>query len=305
MIVDAEFEEKEYEVAATGELHSGGYVRSPGQLLEAIVAYDVAAHPHAQHVVWQLLQVQRPPGVTLVPRNWSAPHPEPDRLPAYPVSLLVQYKRPTYVDSRRASQWSYWGRPYYRFSKFQAAQDARLLRLQRSLGRKAVVRYCAPAFWRTAELEAATVTRQTLQLSGFVAPTKLARHRYWTYTDPGVAGYANPDRRSARFESIWELEVASGELGDLPLPRGTESGPLFRHLAEIARTCRTADPTVQRGVDAWLEGVRQRRLPISADGLARLRDLAAASSVISRANAEWFVGALELGWLPRESARVW
>jgi hypothetical protein len=91
----AEFEEKEYEVAFTIELASGGgLVFGSGQVLEKIVGYDAAAHPDRDHLIWALLNVPRPRGLRLVQPMWSPGEvPSPMQLPqqtARQLALAIQ-----------------------------------------------------------------------------------------------------------------------------------------------------------------------------------------------------------------------
>jgi hypothetical protein len=121
-VVRAEFEEKQFELAMSVELADGrlGTVYSSGQVLEAIVGYDAVAQPRHNNPIWQILQVPRPAGLRLVPVMW-APGATPDasRLPASPVSLILQYKRPEYISRAPAKQWTYWRAPYFRFERKQ------------------------------------------------------------------------------------------------------------------------------------------------------------------------------------------
>ena len=68
----AEFEEKQYETPANIELgvqHAA--VFAAGQVLEAVVGYDVAAHPPQNAPIWRLVGVNAPPGLRLVPNLWQ------------------------------------------------------------------------------------------------------------------------------------------------------------------------------------------------------------------------------------------
>ena len=68
----AEFEEKQYEVPANIELglqHAA--VFAAGQVREAVVGYDVAAHPPQNAPIWRLVGGNAPPGLQLVPNLWQ------------------------------------------------------------------------------------------------------------------------------------------------------------------------------------------------------------------------------------------
>lgn len=287
----AEFEEKEYEVAASVELGSGGgFLMSPGQVLEEVVAYDVAAGPVANHVIWRLLSVERPAGVRLVPRLWFAgSRPAPGRLPTQPVSMILQYKRPEHLRGSRAAQWSFWKTPYFRFER-REPQHRALRRLDRLLLEHAVVRYAAPAFWQVSELEAAIVTRSVLDRSGFVAPTALGSHRVWTFTEPGTTGRANPSGRSAHFEAIEELLRLGQTDSERLLPQRVDGiEALSEHLEVVAAAARNRAPRLRTQVDRWMASVRRRDLILSEEGLRRIGNLASITSLTSQIGAWWSI----------------
>lgn len=152
----AEFEEKQYEIAAAIELAASkkyGHVFSSGQVLEKILGYDAATDPDEDHPIWTIIRAPRPPGVRLVPRFWlPGVAPPIERLPRYPVSLIFQYKRPTYLSGASAKQWHMRKCPYYRFERSEDQQIV-LRRFERAVIADVVVRYAAPAFWQYSDLE--------------------------------------------------------------------------------------------------------------------------------------------------------
>jgi hypothetical protein len=80
----AEFEEKQFGMAATLELAAGSKRVFPsGQVLEAVLGYDVALAPGDSRV-WQLLDAGLPPGAVLEPCLWSGSSVQPatSELPA-------------------------------------------------------------------------------------------------------------------------------------------------------------------------------------------------------------------------------
>jgi hypothetical protein len=103
-----EFEEKEYETQMTLELGAPPagrrYLIAPGQALEHLLGYDVAADASDDgDPIWAALSTPRPPGVRLLPTSFPPAHREKipvDRLPSQPVSLFLQYKRPYLVERR-------------------------------------------------------------------------------------------------------------------------------------------------------------------------------------------------------------
>lgn len=287
----AQFEEKEYETAANAELGAGGFLMSPGQVLEELVGYDAVAAPVATHVIWQLLNLPRPVGVRLIPRLWhAARRPPAARLPTHPISLVIQYKRPEYLRGARAAQWHLWNEPYYRFLRSERQHNV-LRRLDRLLEHDAVVRYAAPAFWRFAELEAAVVTRQVLSLTGFVRPTHMHSHRVWTYARPGSVGRANPSGRRVLFETLEQLVRLPNSGGHVPMPEpsATPVERLSDHLQVVAGAAREREPRLRRDVDEWVKSVRRRDLILSPAGLRRIADLATITSLTAEVGAFWCI----------------
>jgi hypothetical protein len=143
-----------------------------GQVLERLVGYDVALDPgHA--AIWQLLGTGMPAGVVLTPSLWAgfAQKPGPDDLPQSCVSLMLQFKRPQYLDHWRAGQYDHWRRGYFRFH-LADDQHARLESLERGVSGDALVRYAAPAFVAYNLLCHYTEAKEVCAHSTFVSPVR-------------------------------------------------------------------------------------------------------------------------------------
>jgi hypothetical protein len=298
-MVMAEFEEKEYEIAAAVELAlgAGGYglVHTPGQVLEGILGYDAAAAPGPTHPLWAVMQVPRPPGITLLPSLWlPGPLPPAVRLPSDPVSIVLQYKRPEYLRGPAAKQWRRWREPYFRFIRSREQQSV-LLRLERRVGTGAIVRYAAPAFWKHSDLEARQLARQVLVSSGFVSPSALRKHRVWTYVRPGTQGYGNPDGPYQPFERIEDLllqlagfEEQSGELVPVSADRVRE------HLHLLAAVATHREPALRRSLETWRNSLLTARLDfeLRPRAIDLLVSFAAMQSIATRLGASWHIGQL-------------
>jgi hypothetical protein len=285
----AEFEEKSYEIAAAIELGAMGHVFSPGQVLEGRLGFDAATAPDpSSSLLWQLLSVPRPRGLLLIPPLWSVgSRPTPGDLPGWPVSLILQYKRPEYMWGARAAQWKLWRRPYFRFRR-TGKQQRILKRLEVRVGSGAVVRYAAPAFWRQSELEAAHLSRTVLAQSGFVSPTAMGSHAVWTYTEPGRYGRANPDGPPQHFDTLDELlgailDPMSREEAPLPVRRQS----LEDHIGELGAAARTREPRLRARVNAWRENVRRTEIDIPAEAVALAADIAAVTTLLAGIGATW------------------
>jgi hypothetical protein len=280
----AEFEEKQYETAATVELGRRGDVFGAGQVLEKIVGYDAAVAPSSDHPLWRLLRVPRPRGLRLLPAHWaSGVQPKTEELPSVAISLILQYKRPEHLFGANAKQWSFWGQPYFRFTR-SSRQQRILAQLERNVGIAATVRYAAPAFWRRGELEAAQLQGQALARSGFVGPTDLARHRVWTYRLPGIDGRANPTGSRRPFDTFEELfsrwpPSAPGEL--VPYEG------LSDHLLALGTAAMERNPTLRRKIEAWLRALPSRDLGLDSEQIRQVGDLAAIVTVTDQIGASW------------------
>ncbi|WP_336160108.1 hypothetical protein [Amycolatopsis sp. VC5-11] len=210
-MVAATFEEKTYETAYNADLIAGAggnwRVFSPGQVLEKVTGFDVAADPGPEHLIWRVLRVPRPRGLSLMPSHWASSRsgvPKARELPSMPLSLILQFKRPEYLYGSRAAQRRLWHGPYYRFSR-STEQHSVLKRLESKLADDAIVRYASPAFHTLGELEEAQMERKVIALSGHVAPSVFGRHRVWTYNAAGTYGRGNPAGRARPVEAFDDL----------------------------------------------------------------------------------------------------
>ena len=271
----------------SGDPGGSGFALSAGQVLEKIVGYDAAAAPSASHVVWRMMQLPRPPGVRLLPSLWApGVIPSADRLPATPVTLVLQFKRPEYLYGASAQQWRFWGQPYFRFRR-EAEQQRVLYTLERSVGDDAVVRYAAPAFWRRGELEAAHLRRQVIEQSGFVRPSRLARHKWWTYLRPGIDGRANERGTRALFEARDDL------ISNLfaRVERSTELVPsdaFGNHIQRVGDAAATAcRAPLRRSVQRWQDELADREPDLSTVTVHRIGAVAMISSVTASVGATW------------------
>jgi hypothetical protein len=284
-----EFEEKEYEVAFAVELgQSMTYVRSSGQVLEKVVGYDAATNPAAQHEVWRMLRLRRPPGIRLVVPLWAPGKlPPQDRLPASAVSLLLQYKRPEFMVGPNASQWRLWGQPYYRFTR-TGHQQRILVRLERHLGGRAMVRYAAAAFHLRGELEQHMIQSAVIRNSGFVEPRGLGSHSVWTYLGPGIVGRANPDGEPIRFETFEDLFTDHGEptISRADLVENDEDR-LDAHLALLGAVAREREPSLRIPIERWLRAAAAAEIQLSATTKRRIADIASITTLMHRIGGSW------------------
>ncbi len=287
----AEFEEKEFEVAAAIELAWGpegrGAIYSSGQVIENILGYDAAACPSTNHPIWGVLAVSRPPGLRLWPSFWlPGVMPPLARLPSNPVSLILQYKRPTYLHGPAAKQWHRWHRPYFRFER-TADQQSVLLRLEKSISDSLLVRYAAPAFWTSGHLQTHQIARTVLISSGYVSPSMLVGHKVWTYERPGTVGYPNPSGRGGQFQSLADIlssmSSASTSLNQVAIFDGFDD-----HLRRLAQAATEREPTARALVREWVGRISPNQ-NLGTLTIQRLAYVASIQTVLNRIGATWYM----------------
>ena len=289
------FEEKSYEVAYCVELASSiGGTRamfSPGQVLEKLLGFDAAANPGPTHVLWRVLGLPRPPGVSLLPSWWSGGlRPPRGSLPSYPVSVFLQFKRPEYRFGPNAAQYGLWKAPYYRFERTRH-QHTVLLRLERNLRAQAVVRYAAPTFDTVAELEYAQLSGTVIQASGHVGPSRLGIHKVWTYQQPGTHGIPNPNGKPLPFEPFSSILDDAGSLrrnsGELELYHDDGMTALLDHLEAVAAVCRDREPRLRGAVSSWSQGLSA--LELEPRTIQALTDFATVQALMRRTGCAWWL----------------
>jgi hypothetical protein len=281
----AQFEEKQYETGLLFELAGTSPDFFPsGQALEAALGYDFALSPGDSRI-WGLLDAGLPPGIVLTPSLWpSGRRPDANRLPPNVVSLIVQAKRPQYLDHWRAGQHHHWRGPYFRFHLDQSQQGT-LAHLERRVARAALVRYACAAFVEYSALIRHQLRRTLAQNSTFVAPGALVGHRLWSYAGPGTTGYANPEGQVAEADSLESL---------LATARATAAR---QSLAEHFHSLASALGESEQG-EAWTSLLADE-LRLDEPRADVLLAWARVASTVARAGASWLI----LGFSePAESA---
>jgi len=289
----ADFAEKTFETAYDIELASGiggnPAVFAPSQVLEKLLGFDAAANPDANHVLWSVLSASRPPGLVLTSESWAGSGfaaPEQVHLPTFPISYVVQFKRPEYLRGSRAAQWRLWHAPYYRFRR-ETDQQRVLKRLELNLGSEAVVRYAAPAFHTNPQLDAARWARTIISQTGHVSPTTLADHQVWTYQaadQPGRGNPAGPLRSFETFGTIFRSpEAISGETSR-DLMRGDG---LAAHVRALGQVAMLREPHLRRVVGAW--DVSLREADVGAGYRANVTSFAAFMTLLTWLGARWWL----------------
>jgi len=291
----ADFEEKTYEVAYDVELSAGAGPSpwAPGQVLEHLVGFDVAASPDASHVLWRVLGAPRPKGLVLLSDHWiGAPgrRPANKRLPRDPMSFMVQFKRPELIRSHAGKQWSLWRAPYFRF-KLDSNQQRTLKRLEINTAGDAMVRYAAPAFSTNQEMDIARISGRVISSSGHVSPATLSGHSVWTYLMAGSVGRANPTGDESPFDRLSDLFSEPDDYDESRTLEPSSDVATFDgiggHVETLANAALDRQPEVRGMVRGWRRQLLQQGIPPAT--VVAVSNFAAVQTLMSRLGARWWI----------------
>jgi hypothetical protein len=204
-----------------------------------------------------------------------ARRPKDEALPPRLVSLILQFKRPQYLDHWSAGQYDHWRGGYFRFH-LEPKQQLRLESLEAGVGSDALVRYAAAAFVEYHSLCQHTEAHTLASSSTFVSPGVLAGHRLWSYPGPGTEGYANPEGEALPGDTIETLLTSAAEQARR------------KTLREHVRSLATGQPHVDVGDGDWVDGLAQAG-ERSEDDRRLAAEWAAVTASASLCGASWFV----------------
>jgi hypothetical protein len=245
MPIDAEFEEKEYEIPLYFELYDRAHLWTPGQVLEARLGTDAVLRTESQ-ALWRRLGYAHPlQGLPV--RDLGDEFTRPGRrVPDFSANLFLQAKRPVELRRRPRGVTATalpGSRPYWRFAARERQHDV-LTKLGARVGNRALVVYASPAFADLDTLYDCIDKRQLMERSTFIRVDRLGSHRRWVYSGGGTCGVG-----CSTPEPIEEPPFLR-QL-DLFRSRAMESGavpPLMELAGTIERIIRSEDgPEDPRG----------------------------------------------------------
>ncbi len=148
-------------------------------------------------------------------------------MPEFKLNLFVQFKRPTFLTSRGAKEWSDWKQNYYRYATTPHQQEA-LERIDvQSCGRAATI-YASPAFWQAADLWTHVRSNAVVEHSNIASALKLKGHGHYSYTSPGYIGKGHSETVDIESEPLQHIIGIGFERN--------EKLPLNQHLKKTATT---------------------------------------------------------------------
>lgn len=222
MAVNAEFEEKEYEMPLYAGLSViNNHLWAPGQVLENQVGFD-AAFEVTNFPIGGKIIGPTPPGTSLAANPGlfagSGPAPPGSALPNFALNLFIQAKRPRFLPEglpkvRKAGL----AKPHWAFT-IDAPQQAVLANFESALGSMGIVTYAAPAFHTKTDLFLRLQSGTVAVQSNYPAPSQITGHANYYYNSPGVSGIAaselqrvNGEALAARIQKLTEAETTVAE----------------------------------------------------------------------------------------------
>lgn len=206
--MEAEFEEKEYEIPLNSQLLLGGSnIWTPGQVFEGNFGIDAAIQV-LRNDFWDMVGYPSVlDGIILHHFRFGYLWKKLDRtrpLPTFKLNLFLQTKRPERL-TRRTSTLRHLGlmSPYWRFEIKSHQQDL-LNKLKMKLGNRVFVAYGCAAFDKLTDLYSHTENGTLVENSTFIKIEKLNLHHKWVYDKPGSEGFAMSEPKFIREENLFQ-----------------------------------------------------------------------------------------------------
>jgi hypothetical protein len=194
------FEEKSYENYFNNELDRSSNVYFPlGQVQEGGLGFDSTAfstnrrlwrllgHPYLFHLPFKGVDFK-----DLAHEMETIIGYELDNIPEMKTNLFFQYKRPDFIKSSRAGEWTFWRQPYYRYNIYRE-QQILLEHIHNTFTSQLLVLYAAPAIKDVNHLVNLHANRQIIASSNFTRAIDLSGHHRNSYIRSGTDSYASSE----------------------------------------------------------------------------------------------------------------
>jgi hypothetical protein len=207
--------------------------------------------------------------------------------PPFLTSLFVQYKRPDYLTTARAREWSHHGSPYYRMH-LTNHQHQLLLQLAQTVGSDATVLSAAPSFWKYDDMWLNQGAGQIMERSMLIEAEKIGPgHHLWTWA-LGGRGVAHSEPREDRYRTIAQIrdELTTKARREVRKTPGDHLGAIASAMLEarVAEKPRERWHDELRTTEAWGDAA-------SADpeAISELADAAIVAEGASKARVSWLI----------------
>jgi hypothetical protein len=193
--MECQFEEKQFEQHLNNALlRDKRLLYPPGQVLENTLGIDAALFT-TNRDFWRVFNDanmwipwrQIRPGVFMDPKWWKGLEDNIKYFPKFKFNVFLQHKRPEYLLRSTASEWEYWGSPYFRYDIVGHQQET-LEELEIKVGGNGIVAYASPAFYGLENLWDSILHKTIVRQTNFAQVTKVSGHDAYTYISPGNKG---------------------------------------------------------------------------------------------------------------------
>lgn len=194
------FEEKSYENYFNNELDRSSNVYFPlGQVQEGGLGFDSTAfstnrrlwrllgHPYWFNLPFKGIELK-----DLAHEMETIIEHELDNIPKMKTNLLFQYKKPDFIKSSRAAEWSFWKQPYFRYYIYKE-QQLLLEHIHNSFNSRLLVLYAAPTIKDVNQLVNLHTNRQIISSSNFTRAIYLIGHHRNSFIRSGTDSYASSE----------------------------------------------------------------------------------------------------------------
>lgn len=146
-------------------------------------------------------------------------------MPEFKLNLFVQFKRPKFLTSRGAKEWSDWKQCYYRYETTPHQQEA-LERIDAQSHGRASTIYASPAFWQATDLWKHVRNNDVVEQSNMASAPKLKGHGHYSYIGPGYIGKGHSETVDIESDPLQQIIGTGFERN--------EALPLNQHLKKTA-----------------------------------------------------------------------
>lgn len=165
-------------------------------------------------------------------------------MPDFRLNLFIQFKRPTYLTSRGAKEWSDWRQSYYRYETTPHQQEA-LERIDaQSYGRAATI-YASPAFWQADDLWKHVRSNAVVDHSNMTNVAKLKDHEHYSYIEPGYFGKGHSETVDIESDPLQQI-IGTGFERNGPLPLNQHLKKTAAAIMEATSSSDLVTPVFQR-----------------------------------------------------------
>jgi hypothetical protein len=178
------FEEKTYETYFNSELAKHTKIfYPPGQVCEGDLGFDFALYTKKKYV-WKRLGFSNSYQGAELKDIEVYMSVAISQVPKIKTNLLLQYKKPEFLQLNNSSEWTDWNQPYFRYEIYPKQQEL-LEKIHQKFYKGVLILYASPALEDVDKLYQSYCKGNIITDSNLVEAIKLKGHKKVTYTKGG------------------------------------------------------------------------------------------------------------------------